>query len=507
MGRTLGVRAADTRRQESALPAGPGAVLGATPLVAASDGRRRRPSRLKFGVMVADLLVVSAAMLLAYRLRLLLPDADAAGYDAREHLILAGLSLPVWLAIFVHYRLYRANEVAGRRQELGRLVHAAAASVAVMALTGFMAKMYVARGWLIFTFAIAMPMLIAEREVVRRVLAALRRRRKLLRRVLIIGGNADAAALCDTLCADPVLGYDVLGFIADVPASSHVDAHRPAVLGSVDETLQVAEALGAQGVIVVTTAVGMAAANRLARELPDAGIRVEVVSALRDIAVERLTLRTVGRFPILHVDRVHRHGWRAVAKRSFDFAVAATGLVVLAPVVLVTAVAVKISSPGPVLFRQKRLGRDGVLFEILKFRTMVSNAEDRLSELRQRNEANGPLFKLRHDPRVTGVGRLLRRLSIDELPQLWNVMRGEMSLVGPRPALPDEVKGWSPELHQRLRVTPGITGMWQVCGRSMASFDEYSRLDLYYVDNWSLLVDITILAKTIPAVLSRRGAF
>ncbi|MDQ6728703.1 MAG: sugar transferase, partial [Actinomycetota bacterium] len=442
-----------------------------------------------------------------YRLRLLLPDADASGYDPREHLIFAVVSLPVWLGIFVHYRLYRANEVAARRQELGRLVHATAASVAMMALAGFMAKMYVARGWLVFTFAIGLPMLIAEREVVRRILASLRRRRKLLRRVLIVGGNADAVALCDTLRADPVLGYDVLGIIADVPASSHVDEDRPALLGSVDETLEVAEAIGAQGVIVVTTAVGMAAANRLARELPDAGIRVEVVSALRDIAVERLTLRTVGRFPILHVDRVHRHGWRAAAKRGFDVAVAASGLVVLSPVVLVTAMAVRLSSPGPVFFRQKRLGREGALFEILKFRTMVPDAEERLAGLRQRNEAGGPLFKLQHDPRVTRVGRVLRRLSLDELPQLWNVLRGEMSLVGPRPALPHEVTGWSPELHQRLRVTPGITGMWQVCGRSHASFDDYSRLDLYYVDNWSLLVDLTILAKTIPAVFSRRGAY
>lgn len=466
----------------------------------------RSPWEVKAALMVADLVMVAAAMVLAFWLRLVLPG-EASDFDGSQHMVLGALSLPVWSVIFAHYRLYRANEIAARRRELGRLLHAVAASVVFMALTGFMAQMYVARGWLVITFATALVLLVAEREVVRRVMAALRRRRRMLRRILIVGANADAVGLSETLADDPALGYEVAGFVADVPPSSHVDGGRPEVLGSVDQTLEIAELVGARGVIVVTTAIGMATANRLARELPEAGVRVEVVSALRDIAVERLTLRTVGRFPILHVERVRRQGWRALAKRGFDVGLSAALLIGLSPLLAVTALAVRISSPGPVFFRQKRLGREGNLFEILKFRTMVVNAEERLAELRQSNEACGPLFKLRQDPRVTPVGRVLRRLSIDELPQLWNVVRGEMSLVGPRPALPDEVTGWSPELHQRLRVKPGITGMWQVCGRSKSSFEDYTRLDLYYVDNWSLLVDLTVLAKTIPAVLGRRGAF
>jgi len=159
-----------------------------------------------------------------------------------------------------------------------------------------------------------------------------------------------------------------------------------------------------------------------------------------------------------------------------------------------------------VLFRQVRVGRNGKPFKVYKFRTMVENAEELVIDLRDLNEAAGPLFKISDDPRVTRVGALLRRSSIDELPQLWNVIRGDMSLVGPRPAIPSEVEGWLPELHERLRVKPGMTGMWQVNGRSAASWDDYVRLDLYYVDNWSLSTDLAILAQTVPAVLSSRGA-
>ncbi|MGH9282310.1 MAG: sugar transferase, partial [Acidimicrobiales bacterium] len=177
----------------------------------------------------------------------------------------------------------------------------------------------------------------------------------------------------------------------------------------------------------------------------------------------------------------------------------------LTPVLAVSALAVKLTSRGPVLFRQQRVGRNGVAFELLKLRTMIVGAEAVRPALV--GAGNGPLFKLRDDPRRTRVGRWLRRFSLDELPQLWNVLRGDMSLVGPRPALASEVGAWSPELHQRLRVKPGITGMWQVEGRSDASFATYERLDLYYVDNWSLLRDVVILFRTIPAVLSARGAY
>jgi lipopolysaccharide/colanic/teichoic acid biosynthesis glycosyltransferase len=186
---------------------------------------------------------------------------------------------------------------------------------------------------------------------------------------------------------------------------------------------------------------------------------------------------------------------------------AALALIALAPLLAAIAIGIKLDGTGGILFSQIRVGKDGKEFRVYKFRTMIEHAEDMLNHLRDRNQADGPLFKLRDDPRVTRIGRLLRRFSFDELPQLWNVLRGEMSLVGPRPALYSEMDHWAPDVRSRLRVRPGLTGMWQVSGRSDLSFKDYVRHDLYYVDNWTLWRDLAIVAKTIPVVLRKNGAY
>ncbi len=206
------------------------------------------------------------------------------------------------------------------------------------------------------------------------------------------------------------------------------------------------------------------------------------------------------------MEQTRRGGWHAVAKRVFDVVVSVVALLLAAPVLIVAAIAIKRGSVGPVIFAQERVGRDGEIFRILKLRTMANDAETRQAELLERNEADGALFKLSDDPRITRVGAFLRKLSIDEIPQFVNVLRGEMSVVGPRPALAAEVERWTEDVHERLRVLPGITGMWQVSGRSDTTFDEYKRLDLYYVDNWSLLHDIRIVLRTFSAVVLQRGA-
>jgi exopolysaccharide biosynthesis polyprenyl glycosylphosphotransferase len=322
----------------------------------------------------------------------------------------------------------------------------------------------------------------------------------MLRNVVIVGGNDEATQLANMLVEDPTLGYRVVGFVDD-----HED-DTGRLLGPVAETLDIVRRTGATGVILAASAMSVAVSNRLVRDLVHGGIHVELSSTLRDVAAERLTVRPLGRYPMVYVEPSRPVGWRSATKRAFDVLVAAIGLVLTAPVAAIVAIAIKLDG-GPVFFRQDRVGKDGVPFKVLKFRTMVPDAEARIIDLRDRNEADGPLFKLRNDPRVTRVGRVLRKTSLDELPQLANVLRGEMSLVGPRPALPEELRSWDTDLHARLRVKPGITGMWQVSGRSNADFAAYSRLDLYYVDNWSLLTDLAILAKTIPTVLFGNGAY
>jgi exopolysaccharide biosynthesis polyprenyl glycosylphosphotransferase len=304
----------------------------------------------------------------------------------------------------------------------------------------------------------------------------------------------------------PELGHAVVGVVTDgTPDPDGTIAGAP-VLGNLANSVDIVERTQVSTVLLATTALDFVTANKLARDLHDIGVHVELSAGLRDIAPERLTVRGLGRHALIYLEPTVREGWRGKAKRVFDVTAASSALLLAFLPLAVCAVLVKLTSKGPMLFRQTRVGQHGEHFRVLKLRTMVQDAEERLTVLRAQNEADGPLFKMRDDPRVTSVGRVLRKLSIDELPQLWNVVRGEMSLVGPRPALPSELPGWGPEVQNRLRVKPGMTGMWQVNGRSDSSFEEYVRLDLYYVDNWTLGTDLAILAKTIPVVLLGRGA-
>ncbi len=228
-------------------------------------------------------------------------------------------------------------------------------------------------------------------------------------------------------------------------------------------------------------------------------------SSLHDIDITRTRSQSIDGRLMIYVEPTNRSRAHMLLKRAFDVVVSGLALLLTSPIMLIAALAIKLDSRGPVLFRQVRVGKDGELFEILKLRSMVQDAEEKRSALEDLNERTGPLFKMREDPRITRTGRILRMTSIDELPQFWNVLRGEMSVVGPRPALPSETDAWTPDLRERLRVLPGITGMWQVSGRAEADFELYRRLDLFYVDNWSLLHDAKIVAKTFLVVLTRRG--
>jgi exopolysaccharide biosynthesis polyprenyl glycosylphosphotransferase len=250
-----------------------------------------------------------------------------------------------------------------------------------------------------------------------------------------------------------------------------------------------------------------AALRRLGWELEDTDAELLLAPAVTDVAGPRVHIRPVAGLPLLHVERPELTGIRRFTKEVVDRTAAAVGLLLLAPALLATAVAVRVTSAGPVLFRQERVGKCGELFTMLKFRSMVPNAPQLVEQLAAADEGNGVLFKLRDDPRVTRVGRILRRYSIDELPQLVNVLRGEMSLVGPRPPLAREVEQYGTDMRRRFLVKPGLTGLWQVSGRSDLSWDDSVRIDVRYVENWSLTFDLMILCKTVRAVLRGSGAY
>ena len=453
------------------------------------DTERPRAGRGRLQLVLLDACAILAGVIVASALR------PPGGDTAAAIVALVGAYV-VWLS---RARLYQARFITRRSDELRRIVDAGARTTVTVAMVEFVADLAVDRIWLATTACATVVLLSVGRELVRRRFDARRASGLMSRRVLLIGDNAESKRFVDMFSEEPTLGYEVVGCIdpSEFGEPRRLTTH---VLASARQN-------HAYGVIIAATAIDVQGSNRLIRDLVEDGIHVELSSTLADISFDRLTVRPLGRFPVVYIEPRLRNGWRALAKRLFDLAVAGALLAVAAPALAGIALAVKFGSPGPILFRQQRVGQDGEPFEVLKFRTMVVDAEERLAALMAENEGAGPLFKMKEDPRVTAAGRFLRKTSLDELPQLWNVIRNEMSLVGPRPALQAEMSEWSDDLYGRLRVKPGITGMWQVSGRSSTSFEEYTRLDLYYVDNWSLVVDVSILLRTIPAVVASRGAY
>jgi exopolysaccharide biosynthesis polyprenyl glycosylphosphotransferase len=324
--------------------------------------------------------------------------------------------------------------------------------------------------------------------------------------VLAVGGREEVEALVAELNREPYAGLTVVG--ACMPPGDAVAGSSVPVVGSLTSVPDAVARLGVD-TVAVTASRGLTSGvlKRLGWDLEDAGVDLVVAPALTDVAGPRVHVRPVSGLQLLYVEQPEFTGPTRVIKEAVDRVSAAVALTVVSPVLAVIALAVRLSSPGPVIFRQVRVGRDGALFTVYKFRTMFVGAEREIGDLRRRDDGNGVLFKLRDDPRVTRVGRFLRRFSLDELPQLVNVLTGSMSLVGPRPALPSETQRYGRTTARRLLVKPGMTGLWQVSGRSDLSWEDSVRLDLYYVENWSFAGDIQILWKTLSAVVTQRGAY
>ena len=327
-----------------------------------------------------------------------------------------------------------------------------------------------------------------------RWLKAHRSASRYLRTVLLVGENEDASGLWTILSEEPGLGYRIGGVVGE----ARHDAPWAALpqVSNADLIPELARATGAGGVIVVASALGPRERTHAVNTSLAAGLHVQVWPGFYGTSARRTRLVPASGVAFLYVEPRHVAPWQLAIKRAMDLCLAAFIAVITSPLMAAAALAVRLSGDGPIIYRSKRVGQGGELIEVLKFRTMVPDAAARLGEVATLNERNGPLFKATRDPRVTKVGRVLRATSIDELPQLWNVFRGTMSLVGPRPALPHEVAHFDRELQRRHEMRPGITGLWQVEARDNPSFNAYRRLDLSYVDDWSLGLDVAILAST-----------
>ena len=485
-----------TKPAETTIGPEPGSTSVANPRAGLST--REIQARLMVIDCLAVLLGAAVATLLQWIVR---PVPD---FIIHDHFVLLMCSLPlfVWGALASH--LYRARANQRPSEERRNILKAVAVMVGGLVGLAFVIQNDVLSRFWVTAFAISATVaLMVERDITRRVFNRMRRQGKMHRPILIVGTDAHGVRLMHTFQRRPDLGYTVLGFIGDDDIGERGGV---SVLGPLSDIERILAEQHANGVVVSPSSVPDLDLNSLARRLTDLGYHFALSSNLRDIDMNRLRPQQFDGFAMLYVEPVIRHGWRRLAKRAFDVVVASLVLLVTLPLLLAAMVAIKLQDRGPLLFHQVRIGRDGRPFTVTKLRTMDVDAEARQAELRDHNEMDGPLFKMAHDPRVTRVGQVLRKLSIDELPQLVCVVRGTMSLVGPRPALPHEVAEWDADVHERLRVLPGITGMWQVSGRSNTTFEEYKRLDLYYVDNWSLGHDVRICGKTVGVVLRRQGA-
>ncbi len=464
--------------------------------VAASTVRRSNPQRFRRLLIASDLVAIIVGSALATSIQQAVkPTTEAA---LQNEIWFAVLMVPVWLLIMGANSLFRARAVSRFGEELQRLVVSAAMSVGLLVAVLFVAQYEdLSRLWVGLMFVGVTTSLAGSRLLARWVFARLRHTGTLRRPVVIVGTGPEAVSLFNATQRRPDLGYEVVGLTGDphsIPGGN--------VLGSIEETAEVIRRTGAVGAILSVASLDPAVVNRLTRSLADSGCHVTLSSSLNDIDISRTRAQSIDGRLMIYVEPTRRSYGRLLVKRVFDVVFASVALLLTLPILAIAAVVIKFDSKGPVLFRQTRVGRNGELFEMFKLRSMVVGAEDRRAELEDLNERTGPLFKIKADPRITRVGRILRTSSIDELPQFWNVLRGEMSVVGPRPALPSEVAQWTPDLHDRLRVMPGITGMWQVSARSEADFELYRRLDLFYVDNWSMSHDIKIVAKTVVAGLT-----
>ncbi|HUH08859.1 MAG TPA: sugar transferase [Egibacteraceae bacterium] len=405
------------------------------------------------------------------------------------------------LAGIVAQRLYRARVCSIRAVEIQRLGRAAVVGGGA-ALVGGAASGAPPRFSTIAAAAgLTFFALVAARDGYRAWLSDRRRDGWYARELVVVGANEDALEVRRMIHEHPEMGYRVVGFVG---AHAATRAMQTPWLGGCDEAVAAVRRTGASGALLVPTALSSHRLNDLTRAILKAGGHVHISSGLRGIAVGRLRPLPLAHEPLFYVEPSTPSRWRLGVKRALDLILACVALPVAVPLLVMAGIAIKLEDGGPVLFRQQRVGRHGRPFTMYKLRTMVPGAEQQRLELQIVNErSGGPLFKITADPRATRVGRLLRASGLDELPQIVNVLAGTMSMVGPRPALPDEVAQFDDELRERTRVRPGITGLWQVEARDTPQFGPYRRLDLFYVENWSVGLDLSILLATVGVVASR----
>lgn len=450
--------------------------------------------RIGIAVMIGDGSSILVGLITPQLLGGLVPVAN------RDFGLVLALAPAVWIAVFHSFGLYGLRYLSAP-EEFRRVISATTFGVLLVMVGSVWWDEALDRPSLAITWAVALVLEFVVRRVARWYIGQGRQTGRLALRTLIIGTNEEAVSVANVL-APSVRGFVPIGFVA--PSRTSSEPENGVVLGTLDDLPGLISGMWVECVLIASTAVTAADMYRISRCCRMANIEMRVSANTREVLTSRVSVHQVHDLMVLAVRSAKLTRSQAMVKRSFDLIVSSIGLVLSAPLMTAIAVAVKVSSPGPILFRQERVTKDGRSFIVLKFRTMFDPAR------RSRNEAidiSQPFFKLAADPRMTRIGRILRSWSLDELPQLWNVIRGDMSLVGPRPLAVEQVASNIGLLEARHEVRAGLTGWWQVNGRSELDPKDALKMDVFYIENWSLALDLYVVLKTVGVVLTRKGAY
>lgn len=468
--------------------------------------------RWKYCLILSDVILVLSACILAYIVRYQLQwfrTVDPASEIAFVSYLPVALTLMLILLIaFGLSKVYPYRRGLSLFKEAYAIATATTASIVItITISLFFRPNLDSRLIFLYIAVLITLLLTASRLILSFILNYLRRYGVGVERILLVGAGDIGLMVMRNIVARPELGYQLIGFLDDNPTKGATDIGHFKALGPVANLQQTLDSYDVERVIICLPWQSHRTTQRLLRTCQQANVRSQVVPDLFQMTRNQMEVEQLNGIPLISVRDISIEGWNRVFKRTSDLVFIAVASLFALPIGLMIAGAIRLESPGPIFYSQTRVGKDGKRFRCYKFRSMIVGADQMRDQISSLNEATGPLFKMRDDPRLTRIGRFIRRYSLDELPQIYNVWRGDMSLVGPRPNRPGEVAQYQEWHKKRLSVSSGITGLAQVSGRSDLTFDEMVLLDLYYVENWSVPIDLNIILRSIPAVLWARGAY
>lgn len=481
---------------------------------------KEKETVVRRSMILFDGLVVSSAFFLSHLLRQhfhvfykldLLPSSSAAAATTAplsEYLLILFFVAPFWCCMLYLNGMYQSIRTRKLAEIIWIIIKSSFLASLAFGTVVFLFKLsFVSRIFFGIFAILSLMFILIEKGIIYSVMHYVRRRGHNYKRVLIVGTGRRAAAFIQKIRNHPEWGFNVLGAIEDESGRAVEKVDDTSVIGNLNEIPDILHRLAIDEVVFV---VPRSRLNHIEKAICDCeieGVKATIAVDLFDLKIAMSHPTELDGIPLVTFETTVAKEWQLFLKRGIDIVLSGLGIILLSPVLLTASALIKVTSKGPIMFKQERMGLNGRRFILYKFRTMFKGAADMQSELGHLNEMNGPVFKIRKDPRVTPAGKILRKFSIDELPQLFNVFVGHMSLIGPRPPIPEEVRNYQSWQRRRLSMRPGITCLWQVKGRNKVDFDEWMKLDLEYLDNWSLWLDFKILGKTLPAVLFGRGAY